>query len=127
MKATPIILKILSGLFSAAGGLLLFWAILRSGPPDIPLLSIGLLLMSLGEALSIYGLQFESPEMLHLLKSRLWQDLGANWAFPLLLLLFSSGAGGVFARAILLSAFVFALLRSASLVIKVYMVDKSIR
>lgn len=116
----PILLKIFSGLISAAGGILFFFGFFDSA---LPMLSIGILLMALAEGLGIYALRYESDEALQLLRTRFWQELGAAWAFPLLLLIAYALSPGKTTLGFSLAFAVFAFFRSSSLIIKGYLAE----
>ena len=85
---------------------------------------MGIFMIAASEAVSIYLIKYESHEALVQLKSKFWQDLGMGLAIPILLfILYFTNHSQMFLAFALVSA-VLAFFRSASLIIKVYLVDK---
>ena len=115
------------GLLSALGDILFFLGFLVfAGSKNIVLMLIGLVLVLLTEAAWIYLVKYEDRKKLDTMRTDFMKIVGSNFALPVLLLIFYFLSPAKYTAGILLVLSIIAAIKSISLIIKVYMVDKVI-
>ncbi len=117
------VVRFFVSLLPGIGGLLFFFGFTDS---LLPIVTLGIVAMSLSEAAGVYLVKYDPADRLQLLKANFWRELGTSWAFPVLAFILHLASGSRFLITLSLVFSVLAFFRSASLIIKVYMVDKNI-
>ncbi len=80
------ILKILDGLLTLLGEIIIFFGIYAfSSPQGIRLLVFGLFLMVLGQAAGINAIRYEDRKKLRFFAGEMLENMGRQFAYPLLL------------------------------------------